>query len=86
VPLLSEFYGIAIYMYFQDHNPPHFHAIYAEHEALIRIDTGEVVRGLLPRTASNLVEQWRQLHVEDLTANWARAQEPAALSSIEPLQ
>ena len=38
VPRLSEFYGIVIYMYFADHNPPHFHAIYAEHEALIRID------------------------------------------------
>jgi hypothetical protein len=86
VPRLSEFYGIVIYMYFQDHNPPHFHAIYAEHEALIRIDTGEVIRGRLPKTAGSLVEQWRQLRVEELTVNWKRAQEPTALSSIEPLQ
>ena len=86
MPRLCEFYGIAIYMYFLDHNPPHFHAIYAEHEALVRIDTGEVIRGQLPTTARRLVEQWRQLHVDDLTANWARAQEPAALSGIEPLQ
>ena len=35
MPRLSEFYGIVIYMYFADHNPPHFHAIYAEHEAPI---------------------------------------------------
>lgn len=48
---LSEFYGIVIYMYFQDHNPPHFHAIYAEHEALVRIDSGEIIRGRLPKTA-----------------------------------
>jgi hypothetical protein len=40
----------------------------------------------LPRTAGSLVEEWRRLHVEDLVANWQRAQEPAALSSIEPLQ
>jgi hypothetical protein len=65
VPLLSEFYGIVIYMYFQDHNPPHFHAT---------------------RTAGNLVEEGRRLHVADLVANWQQAQEPAALSSIEPLQ
>jgi hypothetical protein len=40
----------------------------------------------LPRTASNLIEEWRRLHVDDLVANWQQAQEPAALSSIEPLQ
>ncbi len=65
MPRLSEFYGIVIYMYFQDHNPPHFHAIYAEHEALIRIDNGDVVRGRLPRTAGTLVEEWRRLHVDE---------------------
>lgn len=86
MPRLSEFYGIVIYMYFQDHNPPHFHAIYAGHEALVRIDSGEIIRGQLPKTAGSLVEQWRRLHVEDLMANWERAQEPAALTSVEPLQ
>ena len=86
MPRLSEFYGIAIYMYFADHNPPHFHAIYAEHEALISIDDGSTIRGDLPRTAARLVEQWRALHHDELAANWALAQEPAALSGIEPLQ
>jgi len=86
VPRLSEFYGIAIYMYFRDHNPPHFHAIYAEHEALIRIDDGSLVGGELPRTASQLVERWRKLHLAELIENWEMAQEPAALSTIEPLQ
>jgi len=83
VPRLSEFYGIAIYMYFADHNPPHFHAIYAEHEALIRIDDGGTIRGDLPRTAARLVEQWRALHQDELLANWLLAQEPAALSGID---
>ena len=73
-------------MYFADHNPPHFHAIYAEHEALIRIDDGGTIRGDLPRTAARLVEQWRTLHRDELLANWLLAQEPAALSGIEPLQ
>ena len=86
VPRLSEFYGIGIYMYFVDHNPPHFHAMYAEHEALIRIDNGSSIRGTLPRTAMRLVEQWRELHHDELVANWKLAQEPAALSIIEPLQ
>ena len=86
MPRLSEFYGIVIYMYFADHNPPHFHAIYAEHEALIRIDDGAPIGGELPRTAARLVEQWRQLHHGELVANWDLAREPSALRSIEPLQ
>jgi len=68
-----EFYGIAIYMYFIDHSPPHFHAIYGEHEALVRIDDGQVLHGALPRTASRLVEQWRSDNVPELERNWAGA-------------
>ena len=86
MPRLSEFYGIVIYMYFVDHNPAHFHAMYAEHEALIRIDNGSSIRGTLPRTAMRLVEQWRELHHDELVANWTLAQEPTALFIIEPLQ
>ena len=86
VPRLSEFYGIVIYMYFADHNPPHFHAIYAGQEAVIRIADGSTMRGELPVTALRLVEQWRFLHQDELVGNWARAQEPAALIKIEPLQ
>lgn len=86
MPRLCEFYGIAIYMYFLDHAPPHFHAIYGDHEALVRIDDGSVMRGEMPRTAIRLVEQWREAHVGELEENWARAQEPAALEAIEPLR
>ncbi len=86
MPRLSEFYGIVIYMYFADHNPPHFHAIYADHEALIRIDDGSTIRGDLPTTAARLVEQRRTLHHSELLANWTLAQVPAALSALEPLR
>ncbi len=86
MPRLSEFYGIAIYMYFVDHNPPHFHAIYGEHEALVAIGDGSTIRGSLPRTASRLVEQWLSLHRDELEANWQRAQRPDTLLPIEPLQ
>ncbi len=86
MPRLSEFYGIVIYMYFADHNPPHFHAIYGEHEALIAIGDGAVIGGGLPRTAARLVEQWRTERTRELWANWELAQVPAALGAIEPLQ
>lgn len=86
MPRLCEFYGIAIYMYFVDHDPPHFHAIYGEHEALVSIADGSFLRGDLPRTAARLVEQWRDEHVVELESNWQQAQEPAALGRIEPLR
>lgn len=86
VPRLSEFYGIVIYMYWKDHAPPHFHAIYGGHEALISIEEGDFIRGDLPRTARRLVLEWRALHVEELVANWDLAQRPMALRPIEPLR
>jgi hypothetical protein len=57
MPTISWFYGIAIRMHFLDHPPPHFQAVYGEHEANIAIATGEVVEGHLPRTAARLVKQ-----------------------------
>ncbi|MGB6056917.1 MAG: DUF4160 domain-containing protein [Microthrixaceae bacterium] len=86
MPRLSEFYGIVIYMYFGDHNPPHFHAIYAEQEALVRIEDGALLGGEIPRTAARLVEQWRVLRKSELVENWRLAQEPAALLAVKPLQ
>ena len=86
VPRVSEFYGIAIYMYFADHNPPHFHAIYGEYEALIAIEDGAVIGGSLPRTAARLAEQWRNERREELLASWELAQIPAERGAIEPLR
>jgi len=45
---LSAFYGISIYMYWDDHNPPHYHAVYGEHQAWIVIANGTVLHGTLP--------------------------------------
>ena len=59
MPRLSELYGIVIYMYWNDHQPAHFHALYAGDEALVRIDDGTVLAGSLPRTAARLVQEWR---------------------------
>lgn len=86
MPRLSAFYGIVIYMYFADHNPPHFHAIYGEHEALIAISDGSVIGGALPRTAGKLVHQWLEIHKDELETNWRRAQVPDSLVPIEPLE
>jgi Domain of unknown function (DUF4160) len=85
VPRISVFYGIVITMYYRDHAPPHFHAVYGEHEATIVIATLSVLTGKLPARALRLVREWAELHRSALEANWnaARAREP--LSTIEPL-
>ena len=83
---ISQFYGIAIYMYHRDHAPPHFHAIYGEFDAEIDIETGQVMEGDLPRRARSLVGEWAQLHREELRRNWALAEARQALGRIAPLQ
>jgi len=82
MPRVSYFYGISIYMYFADHNPPHFHAHYGRSKALVAIATGDIVAGDLPRTAKRLVKEWALSHQPELTANWARAQGQANLERI----
>jgi Domain of unknown function (DUF4160) len=86
VPRISEFYGIAIYMYWVDHPPPHFHALYGGEEAVVAIADGTVIAGALPRTALRLVREWLDLHREELEANWERAAVPDALVRIDPLR
>lgn len=83
---VSQFYGIAIYMYYQDHAPPHFHAIYAEHEAEIDIATATVAEGWLPRRARSLVTEWSAAHREELQRDWELARAGQPLESIAPLE
>jgi hypothetical protein len=86
VPKISQFYGIAIYMYYRDHLPPRFHAIYADHEAEIGIASGELVDGELPPSARRLVRVWADTHRAQLEANWHRARLGLACLPIEPLE
>ncbi len=86
MPRLSEFYGIAIYMYWVDHPPPHFHAFYAGDEAVVTIADGSVIAGSIPRTALRLVREWAELHRTELETNWDLAARPEAMRPIEPLQ
>ena len=86
LPRISEFYGIVIYIYWQDHAPPHFHAIYGDHDASVVISTGEIHEGTLPRRARRLVQEWALQHTSELNDNWDRAQSGEPLTQIEPLE
>ena len=85
VPTISRFYGIVIRMYFLDHRPPHFHAIYAGYEAVIEIETDEILRGALPERALRLLREWTSIHRDELAANWERLQVPEQPAPIAPL-
>lgn len=85
MPRICSFYGIVIAMYYRDHHPPHFHAIYAEYEAQIVIETLEPLAGDLPARALRLVRDWADMHRDELEANWARAEAHEPLDTIEPL-
>ena len=86
VPRISHFYGITIAMYFGDHAPPHFHALYGEYEALVGIAEAEAIEGSLPRRALRLVQDWTELHTAELFQNWDRASRGQPILPIEPLQ
>ena len=86
MPEVSRFYGIIIRLYYRDHPPAHFHTIYGEHEALIEIETGNIYQGSLPKTAYELVKQWRSLHLQELRDDWNRARGQQPLLPIEPLK
>jgi len=86
MPEVSRFYGIVVRFYYRDHPPHHFHAIYGEHEALIEIESGAIYLGSLPRTAFDLVNAWRALHLAELRENWDRARQQLPLLPIAPLE
>jgi hypothetical protein len=84
MPVISQFYGIVVYMNYNDHNPPHFHARYQDQEVIIEIQSG-VVTGTMSRRALRMIFEWAEQHQEELLLNWSRARERKPLLPIPPL-
>jgi hypothetical protein len=86
VPRISSFYGITIWMYWNEgqHARPHFHARYAGAAASVDFH-GVTIAGTLPRRAMAMVTTWARLHHAELEANWARARDDVPLQPIDPL-
>jgi hypothetical protein len=85
MPEICRFYGIIIRMYFNDHTPPHFHAQYGNHDAIVDIEKLSVISGALPPRALGLVMEWSALHQTELRDRWARARNLEPLDPIDPL-
>lgn len=86
MPEISRFYGIIIRMFYNDHNPPHFHAEYGEDEVLININTLAVFHGSLPARALGLVIEWASQHQAELLADWDKVREQQLPDKITPLK
>ena len=85
MPEISSFYGISVYMYMSEHNPPHFHVKYQDYEAIITIKDG-IITGSFPRRALHLVYDWLDQHQEELMQNWERLGKSESPVKINPLQ
>lgn len=85
MPEICCFYGISIYMYMDDHNPPHFHVKYQEYEAIITIEDG-IITGTLPRRALRLIYEWLDLHKDELMKNWNLLSTDSKPLKISPLK
>jgi hypothetical protein len=86
MPEISRFFGILIKIFYDDHNPPHFHAEYGDHAALTDIRNLSLFAGFLPPRALGLVTEWALLLREELLANWNRARSQQELQKIAPLE
>ncbi len=86
MPVVSEFFGIKIYMYWDEHFPMHFHAEYQQFKALVSIEEAAIIKGLLPAKQLKLVLAWCEIHKEELMKNWNSARGNGKISKIDPLK
>ncbi len=84
MPEVSRFFGIVIRMYFDEHNPPYFRAIYAGNEAQVGINPIVILEGKLPNRAAFM--EWAALHQQDLMHNWHRLRNDQPTERIDPLE
>jgi len=82
MPEIARFYGIVIKLFFGDHPPPHFHAVYGESIGLFSIDTLEMIEGDLPNRAKKLVTEWANIHKNELKRMW----ETQEFQKVPPLE
>lgn len=85
MPEISRFLGIIIAMFYRDHSPPHFHAIYGEYDITVEIESG-IINGRFPKRALKLVFEWLELHKDELLENWRLAEKRRPLNKIQPLE
>jgi hypothetical protein len=85
MPEISRFFGIIVRMYFDDHEPPHFHTCYAGTQGVVGIDPICILHGDLPHRAASMVIEWAALHQRELVDNWERLHTGRPPQKVAPL-
>lgn len=89
MPIISQFYGIIIRIFFNDtekHHLEHIHAQYNEYDAIYSIKDGCLLEGKLPSKQHKLVTAWIEIHKDELIAVWIASQNDGEIFKIEPLR
>lgn len=86
MPEISRFFGIVIYMNFNEHNPPHFHAKYGKCEISICINNFQIIAGKFPPKAYLLLIEWANSHKSELMKNWHELRKEHQPKKIKPLE
>jgi hypothetical protein len=85
MPEICRFYGIIVAVFYSEHNPPHFHALYGGCKASIGIRDLSIIEGSLPPRALGLVMEWAAMHQAELMVCWERAMSSQQPGKIAPL-
>jgi hypothetical protein len=83
VPLVGRISGAKVYIYYDDHDPPHIHVIHAEHEAEVSIERREIMAGKLPSPLMRRVSEWIRRHRDEIMDRWELAQ---SLTEFQPIE
>jgi hypothetical protein len=86
MPIISAFSGIVIRMFYQDHEPPHFHAEHSGQQAKFDFRGQLIVRTMRSQKALRLIKQWAAIHRVELEGNWVRMKRGQALERVAPLE
>jgi len=89
MPSISMFYGLIVYLYFQDnrqHHVPHIHVRYQDDEVIVSIPDGEILDGAIPKSKMKLLQAWIELHQDELVADWTLAVSGEQPYKIDPLR
>ncbi len=86
MPTICIFRGIKICLYWNDHMPPHFHALYGGDEVIVSIEELEVLEGSLPPKQLKMLLGWAAFRQDELRDNWKLAENKQELFSIDPLK
>ncbi len=85
MPEICRFYGIILSLYWRDHNPPHVHFSYGDFECNISV-IDRVVDGKAPAKVIIKVNQWIDLHEDEILSMWEKARRGEKIGKIEPLK